>query len=100
MGSTANAEVRTMLPADFKQHTLFPQDAMPYSNTMPSMHMPMPQGDGGAAPREFSNTEKHLQAALAPKGGGSGRQTPLSNAGSEAMRSNRSGGRPKPVSTT
>merc|ERR1719387_223447 len=40
-GSTANAEVRTMLPADFKQQTQFPQDAMPY----PTMPMPMPQGD-------------------------------------------------------
>jgi hypothetical protein len=101
-GSIANAEVRTMLPADFKQHTLSPQDAMPYSNTMPSMHMPMPQGGEApmpmpTAPREFSNTEKHLQAALAPKGGGSGRQTPLSHAGSDMMksaRSSRSGGKP------
>jgi hypothetical protein len=102
-GATANAEVRTMLPADFKQHTLSPQDAMPYSNTMPaSMPMPMPQGaftPGAApeaAPREFSNTEKHLQAALAPKGG-SGRQTPLSSAGSDMMRSARSGPKSKPV---
>merc|ERR1719428_2188192 len=87
-GSTANAEVRTMLPADFKQHTQFPQDAMPFSNTMPSM--PMPHGDiaptmpapmqAPAAPRELSNTEKHLQAALGPKVSSSGRQTPLSNA--------------------
>jgi hypothetical protein len=91
-GATANAEVRTMLPADFKQHTQRPQDAMPFSNTMPSMPMPGHHGDIApmmpppSAQREFSNTEKHLQAALAPKMTGSGRQTPLSSAGSDMMK--------------
>jgi hypothetical protein len=73
-GSVMNTDVRTMLPADFKQRTQFPTDAMP--KDMKNLTLPPRMPQSAPAPSgTLSNTQAALEAALvrAP--------TPLSNAG-------------------